>query len=566
MKVTQEKLPASRVGLQIEVPAELSQRVYDKTLQKFARNANIPGFRKGKVPTKILTSQYGRQLRLAALEELVEDSIKQAIEQEKIDSLGNIELVSPFEDLIAQYQPGAALTISASLDVPPEATIKQYTGLTIQAEEVPYRSEQVDETLESYRDRRATRVPVEGRAAQEKDLVLVDFKGVIAGETDEEGNPREVPGGSATDFEVELSEGRFIPGFIEGIIGMNAGETKDISATFPEDYPQEEVAGKEAIFTVDLKEIKEKELPDLDDDFAEEISEFETLAELRESLEKRYREEAESKTATNKQQAFLDELLKHLEVDLPESLVRREVDQMITQTAMRLAEQGMDIKKMFSAEVVENLRERSRPDAEVRLRRTMALGEIAKQTSLSVEKSDVDAKVEEVLQELDDTSNVDHDRLREALEEDLLKEKIFDWLEENNTVELVPEGTLQKAEEEAEDAEAAPESTEAPPEVPAAEAEVEVAAAAVEAPEADPVETAPEEPKKTTKKSSRSKTAKTKADESQPDGETSAEAEASTSADATESKSATKAKGSTRKKTTRSKASKAEDSETSDDA
>ncbi|MEO1148523.1 MAG: trigger factor, partial [Cyanobacteria bacterium J06638_22] len=266
MKVTQEKLPASRVGLQIEVPAELSQRVYDKTLQKFARNANIPGFRKGKVPTKIITSQYGRQLRLAALEELVEDSIKQAIEQEKIDSLGNIALVSPFEDLIAQYQPGAALTISASVDVPPEASLKQYTGLTIQAEEVPYRTEQVDEVLESYRDRRATRVPVEGRPAQEKDLVLVDFKGIIAGETDDEGNPREVPGGSATDFEVELSEGRFIPGFIDGIIGMNAGETKDVSATFPEDYPQEDVAGKEAVFTVDLKEIKEKELPELDDD------------------------------------------------------------------------------------------------------------------------------------------------------------------------------------------------------------------------------------------------------------------------------------------------------------
>ncbi|MEO1149316.1 MAG: trigger factor, partial [Cyanobacteria bacterium J06638_22] len=178
-------------------------------------------------------------------------------------------------------------------------------------------------------------------------------------------------------FEVELSEGRFIPGFIDGIIGMNAGETKDVSATFPEDYPQEDVAGKEAIFTVELKEIKEKELPDLDDDFAEEVSEFETLAELRESLEKQHQEEAESKTNANKQQAFLDELLKHLEVELPESLVRREVDQMITQTAMRLADQGMDIKQMFTAEVVENLRERSRPDAETRLQRTMALGEIA---------------------------------------------------------------------------------------------------------------------------------------------------------------------------------------------
>jgi|GEM_PF-38681 len=567
MKVTQEKLPASRVGLEIEVPAEMSQRVYDKTLQKFARNANIPGFRKGKVPTKILTSQYGRQLRLAALEELVEDSIKQAIDQEKIDALGNIQLVSPFEDLMTQYQPGAVLTISASVDVPPEASLKQYTGLTIQAEEIPYRPEQVDEVLESYRERRATQVPVEGRPAQEKDLVLVDFKGVIAGETDEEGNPQEIPGGSATDFEVELSEGRFIPGFIEGIIGMNVGETKDVSATFPEEYPQDDVAGKEAIFTITLKEIKEKELPELDDDFAEDISEFETLAELRESLEKRYREDAESKTDANKQQAFLDELLKHLEVELPESLVRREVDQMITQTAMRLAEQGMDIKSMFTPEVIENLRERSRTDAVIRLQRTMALGEIAKQESLSVEQSDVDAKMEEVLEELKDTPNLDRDRLREVVEEDLLKEKIFSWLEEHNTVELVPEGTLQKDEEAADELEVADTATavEATPEgaeAPAADVEVEVEAAAVEAPEAPPVEPEPaaeEEPEPKQEKSSRSKAAKA-------DTESEEEAESAASdAEETEDQPKAKAKTSARKKTTRSKSSKDEGSENAEE-
>lgn len=618
MKVTQEKLPASRIGLEIEVPAERSQQIYDKTLQKFARNANIPGFRKGKVPKKILLSQYGRQLRLAALEELVEDSIKQAIEQEKIDALGNIELISSFEDLASEFQPGSELTIAASVDVPPEATLTQYKGLTIRAEEVPYRSEQVDELLESYRDRLATRVPVEGRPAQANDLVLVDFQGIIAGETDADGNPKEVPGGSATDFEVELSEGRFIPGFIEGIIGMNVGETKEVTTTFPEEYPQDDVAGKDAVFTISLKEIKEKELPELDDDFAQEVSKFETLAELRESLEKRYREEAESKTATNKQQAFLDELLNHLEVELPESLVRREVDQMITQTAMRLSEQGMDIRQMFTAEVVESLRERTRPDAVTRLLRTMALGEIAKLESITVEQAEVDAKVQEVLEDVEDTSDINSDRLREVLEEDLLKEKIFSWLEENNTVELVPEGTLQPdALAEAADAAASEAAVPDTLDTPATEAEIEVAATAIASPatetaEAEPAATEPAatapaevetteaaattatsaspaaepvaEPKKT-KKSARSKTAKsasktetdkTKADKTKTDkAETDPSATAPTEADsaamseqatgdaptaeASESKSTTKAKSSSRKKTTRSK-SKAADS------
>ena len=444
MKVTQEKLPASRVGLEIEIPPEASQQAYDKVLQQFMRTANIPGFRKGKVPRQVLIQRFGStRIKAAALEELLDDSLKKAIEQEKIDALGNFELRSSFDELVSQFQPGTALTVSAVVDVPPQATLAVYTGLEVKAEETVYDPAKVDELLESYRSRSATSVPVEGRPAQEKDLAIVDFTGQVRvgeGEDDLE----EIPGGSAQDFEIELLEGKFIPGFIDGILGMEIGETKTVSATFPDAYPQENLAGKPAIFEVTLKELKEKELPELDDDFAEEISDFATIAELRESLETRFRTEAEDKTKSSKQEALLKELVTHVEVDLPETLVRREMDYMITQTAMRLSEQGMDVKKMFTPEIVESLRNSSRGEAIARIQRTMALGEIAKQESLTVTPAEVDAKVEEVLADVGERE-VDRDRLREVVEEDLMRDKIFDWLEANNTIELVPEGSLAPA-------------------------------------------------------------------------------------------------------------------------
>jgi trigger factor len=447
MKVTQEKLPASQIGLEIEVTPEMSKQAYEKTLQEFTRYANIPGFRKGKVPRQVLIQRFGSlRIKAAVLEDLIQDSFKKALEQENIEALGNFELRSSFDELINQFQPGEALTFSAAIDIPPQAHLTQYTGLQVQAEEVPYDSERVDQVLEDYRKRSATLVPVEGRPAQMGDVATVDFSGRLTQAAEGE-EPAEIPGGSAQDFEVELAEGRFIPGFIDGIVGMTPGETKEVSATFPAEYPQPELAEQPALFTVTLKELKERELPELDDDFAQDISEFETLAELRESLEKRYREEAEQKTKSNKQEALLNELVKYLEVELPETLVKREVDFSITQTAMRLGEQGLDIKKAFTSEVVSALRQQARPEAIARLQRTMALGEVAKQESIQVEPAELDTKVTELLSEYPNQDEIDLDRLRQVVEEDLLKDKILSWLEEHGSVELVPEGTLKPADD-----------------------------------------------------------------------------------------------------------------------
>jgi trigger factor len=446
MKVTQEKLPASQVGLQIEITPEMSKKAYEQVIQEYTRSANIPGFRKGKVPRQVLIQRFGSlRLKAAALEELIDDSLKQAIKQENIDALGNFQLISSFEELITQYEPGSTLTFSASVDVQPEVTLSQYADLQIQAEEVQPDPDRVEKVLQQYQEQVATLVPVEGRPAQLKDVTVVDYKGVLVSE-DPEAEPEEFPGGQAEDFQVELTEGKFIEGFIDGIVGMAVGETKEISIQFPEDYPQPSLAGRSVIFTVTLKEIKEKELPELDDDFAQEVSEFETLAELRESLEKRYQEEAKDKTNGNKEQAILDELIKHVEVDLPETLIDRELNYILNQTAVQLQNQGLDVRQFFTQETIPMLKERSRPDAVTRLKRTLALGEVAKKESIQIEPEEVNTKVNEVLADLEDRE-IDRERLQSVVSEDLLKEKIVNWLLEHATVELVPEGTLTREDE-----------------------------------------------------------------------------------------------------------------------
>ncbi len=448
MKVTQEKLPKSQIGLEIEISAETTQKVYEKVVQNLARSANIPGFRKGKVPRQILLQRMGPQrIKEAALEDLVQDGLKQAIEQESIKVLGNYKLISTFEELSSQFKPGEPLTFSASVDVPPEVQLGEYTGLSVKAEETQPDPDSVDKFLEERRTEQATLIPVESRPAQTGDVAVVDYSGRFAGEGEESS---EISGAQATDFQIELGEGKFLKDIVEGIVGMNPGETKEVPVEFPEDYPREDLAGKSAVFTITLKELKEKELPELDDDFAQEVSEQETIAQLREFLENQFREKAEQETTASKEQALLEALLEQVEIDLPETLIEREVETLLTQTAIQMENYGMDIRKLFNAETMPQLRERSRPDAIQRLRQSLALQEIAKRESITVEQSEIEAKVKELMEQLAG-QNVDPTRAREVVESDLLKEKAIKWLEEHATVELVPKGSLTPEETATED-------------------------------------------------------------------------------------------------------------------
>ncbi len=448
MKVTQEKLPASQIGLEIEIPAETSQKTYEKVVQNLARTANIPGFRKGKVPRPILLQRLGTQrVKAAALEELIQQGIEAAIKQEEIESLGNYQLRSSFDELIEQYQPGQALTFSASVDISPTVELGDYKSLNVKAEETVYDSQKVEDWLEERQIQQATLIPVEDRAAQMADIAVVDYQGCFATETGEAGEP--ISGIQGTDFKVEMLDGRFVEGMVEGMVGMMPEETKDILVTFPADYPREDVAGKEAIFTITLKELKAKELPDLDDDFAEEVSEFATIAELRSSLEEQFTEEAANVTKNSIHEAISSELVNICAVDLPGTMIEKEVDLMLTQTAMQVQQMGIDVKQLFNAESIPRMRENARPDAMKRIKQSLIVQEIAKVEAIVADEDAIAERMNKVQEELSDRE-IDLERLREVVTEEMTTEKTLSWLQEQILVELVPKGSLEPIEEDEE--------------------------------------------------------------------------------------------------------------------
>jgi trigger factor len=436
LKVTQEKLPGSQVGLKVEISPEQSREAYEQTVTKFMRSAQIPGFRRGKVPRQVVMQQLGTlQIKAKTLEDLVESTFRDALVQEKIDALGNFQLVSDFEELLTQFEPGASVTYVASIEVPPEATLKRYTQFQLKAEEVKYDPTQVDRIIDEQRSTRSTLVPVEGRAAESGDVVQIDFSGqYFLGEDKTERT--EIPGGSATDFQVELTEGQFIPGFTEGIVGMNPDETKELELKFPDDYSQEDLAGKSAVFSITLKDIKAKELPEVNDEFVQEISEFKTVAELREFLEERYQKEAQDKTDFNVQAALLEALVEEIEVELPETLVTNEVSFLINQMAQRLQSQGIDVNKLFNRDSIAGLKDRYRDEAVVRVKRTLALATVAQSESIELEAEAVEARFQELMGQMSDR-DIDRDRLKEVIEEELLQQKVITWLKEHSEITLV---------------------------------------------------------------------------------------------------------------------------------
>ena len=433
LKVTQKKLPQSQLGLDIEIPGERSQRAYEAVIKKLMKTAQIPGFRRGKIPRQVIMQRFGAgYLKAATLEDLVQNSINEAIKQEELKVIGNLDLQSSFEDLVEQFNPGEALTFSASGDIPPQITLKTYSGFNLEVEQSVYDESRIETTLNEQQSSHATLVPVDDRAAQEGDMVMVDFVSTFLDDPDD----ADESGSEMTDFQVELSESRFLPGFVQGVIGMEIDEEKTFDVDFPDDYFEQTLSGRTANFKVTLKDIKAKELPELTDDFAQEISEFKTLQDLKDFLEAQYQKEAEAETEGRLKLALLDALVQEFEGELPKTLIDQEVNVLLNETAARLKSQGVDINQLFTKESIPGFQERFRPDAESQVKRTLALAEVAKAENLEVTSEALEEKFVETLKQVDE-SQIDRDRLKTILEEELLEEVVVAWLKENSTIKYV---------------------------------------------------------------------------------------------------------------------------------
>lgn len=379
MPSTLKSLDPTQVELEISITPEEFSAAQDAAFRKLVRTAKIPGFRPGKVPRKIFESAYGPQgIIERALDDLLNTKYPAALEEHNLDPLTRptVEVV-PAED---ESQPPHFKAVVA---VRPDFEPKDYTGVEITDTPEAATDEDVDRALESMRRDAATLIPVD-RPAQLGDTVTMDYEGKIDGVAFE--------GGTATGQETELSEERFIPGFVDGIVGMTAGQTKDVPAKFPDPYSNPDLAGKDAVFTITVHEIKEPELPELDDALAKRVSRSENLADLRAEVKRRLDETVKRNARRHVQGELLDKLIASNDFPLPDVLVERELVNVLNETRQYVVRAGIpwDDYLEKSGKSEESLRQDARPEAARRVKTTLLVEAIAKKEGIVATQEDVE--------------------------------------------------------------------------------------------------------------------------------------------------------------------------------
>ena len=373
VKTTTKELGDSRVRVEVEVTPEALQREVDGAATEIGRDMKVPGFRKGKVPSQVVLQQVGRE---AVLDQAVRRGLPTWYD-EAVHDAGIAAVGDPKLDLDDLPPKGAPLAFSFEVGVRPPARLGDYKGVPVARREPVPSEDEIQGELDRLRESLASLETVD-RSAAEGDFTVIDFDGKIDGEP--------FHGGEARGFPYELGSGQLIPGFDEGLTGASAGDEIEVKATFPEDYPAENLAGKEAVFAVTVKEVKEKRLPELDDDLAIEAGGFDSLQELREDIEGRLRERQEEQIDRDFREAAVDAVAELAAIEIPQDLVHAKAHEMWTITARRLAAQGVDPARYLELtnKTEEELVTESEPDAERSLRRESVLAAVIEAEGIEV--------------------------------------------------------------------------------------------------------------------------------------------------------------------------------------
>ena len=402
-----EKKENSVVELVIEVSAAEFDAAVNKVYNRQKKNISIPGFRKGKAPRKIIESMYGAEVFYEdAVEEAYPAAYSQAVEQEKLDVVAypKLEILEIGKD---------GFTFKAEVTVRPEATVHDYKGITAPRQEVAVTEEDIDNEMKPYISRATRLVSVE-RPAQSGDTAVIDFEGFKDGVAFE--------GGKAEKYSLELGSGSFVPGFEDQVIGMTVGEEKDINLTFPEDYTPE-LAGAAVVFKVKVHEIKEHQAPEVDDEFAKDVSEFETLAELREDLGKKLAERRESQAKRAFENAVMDQLIANMDCQIPDAMVEFQASKMLDDYSRRVQAQGIGFEDYLSmmGMTMEQMRLQATESAARQVQSELALTAVAAAEGLEVTDEDVDAEIARLAEEY----KMEADQVRAAVPMDDLKHDLL---------------------------------------------------------------------------------------------------------------------------------------------
>ena len=414
---------ANEVKFEITVEAAKFEDAMKKVYFKSAKYFNIPGFRKGKAPMQIVEKYYGPEIFYEdAFNEVAQEALEEAVKENKLD------VVSRPEVDVKQMEKGKDLIFTVVMQTKPEAEVSKYKGIEIKKVEYNVTDEDVEHELHHMQEHNSRLISVDDRAVESGDTTTIDFEGSV------DGVPFE--GGKAENYDLEIGSNTFIPGFEDQIIGMKIDEEKDVKVKFPEEYFSKELAGKDAVFKVKLHEIKKKELPELDDEFAKDVSEFDTLDELKADIKAKQEKQNEEKAKYETQDAVIKALCEKTKVEIPSGMVEMEVENMLKDFEQRLAYQGLNLEQYFKmmGKTEEEVKKEYEPQAIEGIKSRLALEAVIKAEKIEATDKEVEDKMKEMAKNYgkeNDEEFLKNENVRNYIKQGLESEKAIDFLVKN---------------------------------------------------------------------------------------------------------------------------------------
>lgn len=423
MNVKVEKKENSVVEIEFTMDKEQFNAELDKAFKQNAKKFKVPGFRNGMVPRAVVEKTYGEGV---LYEFVIENTVDEAYKTAVIEN--ELEIVSRPELDIKQIGKDKDFIFVVNVCVKPEAKVSDYKGIEVKKASTRVTKKDVDEELEKIREKNARIVTVEDRELKNGDISVIDFEGFVDGVAFE--------GGKGENFELTIGSGQFIPGFEDQMVGMKIDEERDVNVKFPEQYHAENLAGKDATFKVKLHEIKEKVLPKLDDEFAKDVSEFDTLEDYKKDLNKKIKERKESQAKAEKEQEAIEKFIEKVEVVIPEGMIDEEVEKMVEEMNANLSYQGLNIDQylQYMGLALEDYKKEMRGQAEKRIKLNLGLEAIANQEKIEVSDEEIDAKIKELSAQYgagDADSLLKNENARNYMKQELTHEKTMRIVTDN---------------------------------------------------------------------------------------------------------------------------------------
>ena len=428
MSLQVERLEKNMAKLTIEVPAEELEKALQNAYLKNRKQISAPGFRKGKVPRQMIEKMYGPEIFYDdAANALIPDAYAAAVDE------CELELVSRPAISIEKIAKGEPFVFTAEVAVKPEVTLGQYKGIEVEKEDTSATEEELQAALNKEQESNSRTITVEDRAVQDGDMTVIDFEGFADGTAFE--------GGKGTDYPLTIGSGAFIPGFEEQLIGAEIGKEVEVNVTFPEEYHAKDLAGKPAVFKCTVKEIKVKELPELDDEFAKDVSEFDTLEEYKADLKKKLEEKKAEEAKGRKEDAVIEKIIEGASMEIPDAMVETQAEQLVDDFAQRLQMQGMSMDQymQYTGAGMEAMIERMKPQAVKRIQSRLVLEAVAAAEQIEIGEDEI----EEEIGRMAEAYKMEVEKVKEILGESE-KENMKDDLAIRKAIDLVTEAAVEK--------------------------------------------------------------------------------------------------------------------------